>query len=296
MTGPRSATASESGDALFSGTNVLLHEVQEARAAVGRARLRARQVLPQVGRLLMHIRRLPVLEVQVSDSPAGRAIAGALSGRRGLVPATVAAGVLELPAQRETYLVGRSMQAVRTGISHARRQGMSVVYVVDDDERRARVLELVDGRIRADFAQPLALWANGPRDESWFVVDDSGTTLGIAILAVDGQVARLDTMVAADGDGQSPSRYLLSAHVFMDLIDRGVSHVVAEGSLFLPPGLLYFQKRLGFRQMNIKLSQRHQSSQPRRGHRITPLPVKAARMLANRSARRPERLDVTVEG
>jgi hypothetical protein len=279
MTRARSATAPESGDALFAQTNLLLHEVQEARAAVGRARLRARQVLPHAGSLLVHIRRLPVLELEVSESPAGHAIAGALGRRRGLVPATVAAGVLELPDRREAYLVGRSMQAVRTGISHARRRGLSVVYVTDDGERRARVLELV-GKIRADFARPLALWANGPRDESWFVVDDSGSTLGIAILAVDGAVARLDTMINADGEGQSPSRYLLSAHVFMDLIDRGVAHVVAEGSLFLPSGLLYFQKRLGFRQMNIKLSQPHQ---PARGSRLAPLRARTASLLPERS-------------
>jgi hypothetical protein len=39
----------------------------------------------------------------------------------------------------------------------------------------------------------------------------------------------------------------------MDLIAAGVSHVILEGSLFLPPGLLHFQRLLGFRPMNIRL-------------------------------------------
>jgi len=244
-----------SGDAAFVQANLLLHEVQEARAAVGRARLRIRQVLPQLGRLLWHIRRLPVLHVEIGDSHGGRAIAAALSRRRGLVPATTAAGVLVLPEQPEAYLVGRSKQAVRTGINHARRGGLSVARVTDDAERRARALELADGKVRADHAVPLKAWADGPLDESWFVVDASGETCAIAIISVDGSVARLDTMVSAQGHEQSSARYLLSAHIFMDLIARGVSHVIAEGALFLPPGLLHFQKLLGFQQMNIKLSQ-----------------------------------------
>lgn len=234
--------------------NLFLHDVQKARAAVGLARLRARTVVPQTGRLLRHIRRLPVLHVEVSDSHAGRNITSALTQRRGLVPSTVAAAVLELPDRPEAYLVGRSMQAVRTGINHARRQGLSVVNITDDGERRARALELADGKVGADFGPPLQAWADGPLGESWFAVDSAGATCAIAILVVDGPVARLDSMISAQGERQSPSRYLLLAHVFMDLIARGVTHVILENALFLPPGLLHFQKLLGFKPMNIRLT------------------------------------------
>jgi hypothetical protein len=235
--------------------NLFLHEMQEARAAVGLARVRARTVLPQTARLLRHVRRLPVLHVEVSDSHAGRNISSALTQRRGLVPSTLAAAVLELPDQPQAYLVGRSMQAVRTGINHARRQGLSVVTVTEDGERRARALELANGKVGADYGPPLQAWAAVPLGESWFAVDAAGATCAIAILVVDGPVARLDTMISAQGERQSPARYLLAAHVFMDLIARGVTHVILENSLFLPPGLLHFQKLLGFRPMNIRLSQ-----------------------------------------
>jgi hypothetical protein len=236
--------------------NLLLHEVQSARAAVGLARVRARTVLPQTGRLLRHIRQLPVLHVVVSDSHAGRNISSALNQRRGLVPSTLAAAVLELPEQPQAYLVGRSMQAVRTGINHARRQGLSVVYVTDDGERGARALELAGGKVGADFGAPLQAWAAAPLGESWFTLDAAGVTCAIAILVVDGPIARLDTMISAQGELRSPARYLLLAHVFMELIGRGVTHVILENSLFLPPGLLHFQKLLGFKPMNIRLSQR----------------------------------------
>lgn len=256
MTGPQGIGAAPSGDAAFSQLNLLLHEVQAARAAVGLARVRARTVLPQTGRLLRDIRRLPVLHVEVSDSHAGRNISSALSQRRGLVPCTLAAAVLALPDQPQAYLVGRSMQAVRTGINHARRQGLSVVYVTDDGERGARALELVAGKVGADFGPPLQAWAAAPLGESWFTLDAAGAACAIAILVVDGPIARLDTMISAQGELQSPARYLLLAHVFMELIGRGVTHVILENSLFLPPGLLHFQKLLGFRPMNIRLSQR----------------------------------------
>jgi hypothetical protein len=240
-------------DQVHAQLSDLIYQLRQARTALGLARRRVRQVLPQVGRSLAWIRRLPVLEVEVSDSPAGRAIRQALTGRRGIVPAALAAAVLELPAEPESYLIGRSKQAVRTGRNHAGRQGVAVVRVTDDGERRARALELADAGIRTDFVPSLRAWASDPQDESWFAVDPDGTTLAVAIVAVDGAVARLSAMISAGGSVRSPARYLLSAQVFMDLIAAGVSHVILEGSLFLPPGLLHFQRLLGFRPMNIRL-------------------------------------------
>jgi hypothetical protein len=246
--------ASELDDQVFVQLSDLLYRVREARVAVGLARRGIQQALPRMVRSLAFVRSLPVLHVQVSDTPAGRGIAGALSGRRGLVPATMAAAVLELPAEPEAYLIGRSKQAVRTGLNHARREGLTVVRVTDDAERRARALELLDGDIGAEFVCPLKVWAADPRDESWFAVDAQGKTLAVAVLTVDGPTARLNALISASGNVRSPARYLLSAHVFMDLTRAGVSHVILEGSLFLSPGLLHFQRLLGFRPMNIRLT------------------------------------------
>jgi hypothetical protein len=252
-TGAGSRSTATLDDQVHVQLSDMLHQLRQARTAVGLARRRVREVLPQAARSLSWIRRLPVLEIEASDSPAGRAITEALTGRRGLMPAGLAAAVLALPTEPESYLVGRSRQAVRTGRNHACRQGLSVVRVTDDDERRARALELADADIRTDFGPSLKTWASDPQDESWFAVDPDGNTLAVAIVAVDGAVARLNAMISAGGSERSPARYLLSAHVFMDLVAAGVSHVFLEGSLFLPPGLLHFQRLLGFRPMNIRL-------------------------------------------
>jgi hypothetical protein len=247
------STAPRLDDEVYLQLSDLFYQLRAARTAVCVAGGRVRQVLPRVRRSLSCLRRLPVLHVEAGDSPAGREIASALTRRRGLVPGTLAAAVLELPREPEAYLVGRSRQAVRTGLNHARREGLSVRRVTDDAERRARALELVDAQVGADFGLSLVNWAAEPRDESWFAVDAQGNTLAVAILTVDGPVARLNAMISASGQLRSPARYLLSAHAFMDLIGCGVTHVVLEGSLFLPPGLLHFQRLLGFRPMNIRL-------------------------------------------
>jgi hypothetical protein len=138
-------------------------------------------------------------------------------------------------------------------VNHARREGLSVVRVTDDDERRARALELADAQVGGDIGPSLVRWAAEPCDDSWFVVDAQGNSLAVAILAVDGPVARLNALISAEGPLRSPARYLLSAHAFMDLARLGVAHVVLEGSLYLPPGLLHFQRLLGFRPMNLEL-------------------------------------------
>jgi hypothetical protein len=249
----RGTGAAEFDDAAYLQLSDLLYRLRQARTAVGVARRSARRAAPRLLRSVAAIRRLPVLEVEVSDSPAGEAIASALAQRRGLVPATTAAAVLELTAEPEAYLVGRRRQAVRTGLNHARRHGLSVRKVTEREERRARALELVDAEVHEHFGPSLRQWAAAPRDESWFTLDAHGRTLAVAILTVDGSVARLNAVISADGPLRSPARYLLSASVFMDLARSGVSHVLLEGSLFLPPGLLHFQRLLGFRPMNIRV-------------------------------------------
>jgi hypothetical protein len=250
------STADDAGDRALMELTELLNAVAEARASVGRARVRAKQMVPQARHLLVYVRGLPVLDLDLSNSWAGHTIASSLSRRIGLVPATTAVAVLELPGRPADYLVGRSRQAVRTGVNQARREGLSVVRVTDDEERRARALELAEGKVTPDYGATLRTWAVAPTDESWFVVDADGHTLACAILAVDGWVARLGALITGNGDGKSSARYLLSAHVFADLIACGVSHVIAEGALFLPPGLLHFQRLLGFRPMNVTLRRR----------------------------------------
>jgi hypothetical protein len=281
MSAPQGTAPARPGDEAFAQFNDLLHRVREARAAVGKARRNA--LLRRPGSLVSYFRRLPVLHVEVSNSPAGIAIAGALNQRFGMLRATTAAGVLELPERPDAYLVGRSRQAVRTGMNHARREGLSVLRVTDDDERRARALELA-AKVSTDFAAPLLSWAGAPRDESWFVVDAEGKTLAVAIVMVDPPVARLSAMISTAGRTQSPARYLLSARVFMDLIGSGVSHVILEGALFLPPGLLHFQTLLGFRPMNIRLSTEKLGDPGPDGRKLRPVRLRRGSDTRSRAA------------
>ena len=283
MSGPQGTAAARPGDEAFVQLNDLLHRVRETRAAAGKARQDARQLMRRPGSLVSYLRRLPVLHVQVSNSLAGHAIAGALNQRLGMLRATTAAGVLELPERPEAYLVGRSRQAVRTGMNHARREGLSVLRVTDDDERRVRALELA-AKVSTDLGTPLESWAAAPRDESWFVVDSESKTLAAAIAMVDPPVARLSAMISTVGRTQSPARYLLSARVFMDLIGCGVSHVIMEGSLFLPPGLLHFQTLLGFRPMNIRLSMDKLGNQGPDGRKLRPLRLRHGSDARSRAA------------
>lgn len=283
MSGRQGSTASRPGHEAFVQLNGLLHQVRKRRAAAAEARQHARQVLRRAGSLVSYLRRLPVLHVEVSNSAAGHAIAGALTQRLGMLRATTAVGVLELPERPEAYLVGRSRQAVRTGMNHARREGLSVLRVTDDDERRVRALELAE-KVPTDLGAPLKSWAAAPRDESWFVLDADGNTLAVAITMVDGPVARLSALISAEGRVQSPARYLLSARVFMDLTGCGVSHVILEGSLFLPPGLLHFQTLLGFRPTNIKLSTRHLEDRRPDGRKLRPVRLRSRSRASSRPA------------
>jgi hypothetical protein len=80
------SAASDLDDEAYLQLSNLLHQLREARVAVGLARRLLRHALPRAGRLLSYLRQLPVLRVEVSDSPAGRANAEALTRRRGVVP------------------------------------------------------------------------------------------------------------------------------------------------------------------------------------------------------------------
>lgn len=73
------------------------------------------RVLAQLPVLVAYLCRVPRVQVRLSDSPAGRAIAEHLSLRRwGLPRFRLAQGVLYMPEDFAAYLRGRSRQALRT--------------------------------------------------------------------------------------------------------------------------------------------------------------------------------------
>jgi hypothetical protein len=125
--------------------------------------------------------------------------------------------------------------------------------VVDPDELRQRTQDLLSNRRDSNAA----LWLNPPlspgENNCWFAIGPKNETLAIAVATVDQEAAQLTCMVSANRDGRSTARYLLSASVFGELAERGVRYVLADRSTYLPSGLVYFQKVVGFEPANLRL-------------------------------------------
>jgi hypothetical protein len=253
-------TASGYDDEYLLAFGELLRHTEEARLAAGRLRRSLASAVPRARRMASSVSGLPKLSVQLDDSAPGRKIEAALLKRRLLVPGRTVVAVLELPQRPEDYLVGKRRQAVRTGVNQARGAGLSVKRVEDDDERRDRAMELVRGPIRQDFGPALERWAKEPNDHSWFAVGPDGATLAVCILTIDHSVARLSAMISREGLHSSAARYMISAQAFTDAAAGGVRTILLEGALFVAPGLIEFQRRLGFRPMTVEVG-------PRRGGR-----------------------------
>ena len=75
----------------------------------------------------------------------------------------------------------------------------------------------------------------------------------MAELIVDRRTALVRSMISSAGPARSDSRYLLMAEILASLCGRGVRHVLVGRALTLPPGLVYFQQRLGFDAVNLRL-------------------------------------------
>src|SRR5262249_12530620 len=94
-----------------------------------------------------------------------------------------AQGVLALPDDFADYMRGRSRQALRTNVGHARRAGFTVLsYAVDN-----WVPGIGDARREAIGPGPI---------ERWIVTDADGGYIADSILSVDHEVALLHGLVA----------------------------------------------------------------------------------------------------
>jgi hypothetical protein len=209
-------------------------EIEGSGLRAAWARLRAGSAT-----LARYQRRLPLTELRLTASPAGRMIAQHFAILdRGRPRFRTAQGVLALPDDFATYLRGRHRQALRTNIKHARRQGYTVhSYAVDNwvpgvgDSRRAAI-------------------APGPI-ERWLLMGPDGNCAADSILSVDSEVALLHGLVSFG----PYARWLLHAEIIERLCgDCRLLVANTDDAYFLAPGTQHFQRLLGFQITRLRIT------------------------------------------
>lgn len=205
-----------------AGTRVALRKMRAGSIAVARYR-----------------RRLPVVDIALTSSPAGRMIDEHFAIREeGRWRYRDAQALLPLPAEPAEYLRGRHRQAVRTNVGHARRAGLVVQETTLDDWRPG----VGDGRV--PFISP------GPIERR-LVVDPDGVVVGDSILSVDEDVALLHGLVSYAPN----ARWLLHTAIVERLCGYcSVLLVNCDDVYRLDPGTQYFQRLLGYEIARLKVT------------------------------------------
>jgi len=212
---------------------------------------------PALLRVLLAVWRLPVVDLQVrradadawfgaSFGPAGRTI---FHGR-------LAQAVLELPTAEEHYLTGRTKQALRTNLRHARDLGVTsnriptyeawyeaasvILYARSDGPAVAEKMDKPERRQQAAY---------------YVARDADEMPLAFAGVALFGQFAVLFTMLSHldRHPGASWARYQLNTFLALDLGRSGVKYLLVGSALRETAGNQYFQHLLGYRARNLRI-------------------------------------------
>jgi hypothetical protein len=184
-------------------------------------------------------RSLPLTDLRLTPTPAGRMIAEHFAIRDGgRLRYSRAQGVLPLPADFAAYLRGRSRQAVRTNVGHARRAGQTVISCAVDDWAPG----LDDSRRAAITPGPV---------ERWMVQAADGEVVADSIVSVDREVALLHGLISFTEN----ARWLLHTAIVERLCGE-CSMLIANGddAYRLAPGNQHFQRLLGYRISRLRVS------------------------------------------
>src|SRR5262245_52990810 len=205
---------------------------------------------PALIRVLVAVWRLPVVDLRVGRTAADTWFAYYFGPVRRWRPAQA---VLELPAAEEHYLAGRSKQALRTNLRHARDLGVTSVrasYEAWFEAVGAILLTRHDGK-----APDQKLERPGPEQQMAYYLarDARGTPLAFAGAALFGQFGVLFGLVSRPDrkPGASWARYQLHTCLALDLGRSGVKQLLAGSAIRQPPGNQYFQHLLGYRARNL---------------------------------------------
>ena len=237
----------------FSQLCLLVRDVRALRRGDRSVRPRILRALLRLAPLLRSVARLPSEPLYLSDGPAGQRIRAYLPRRLVDARHRVAISTLALPVPFDDYLRGRSRQALRTNCSRARQAGVTVARVDDAERIREHLSEVFSRRNAPEDGARCIRRAELQEGEFWFAVDAAGATLAFAEVIVDEKAALLNLMIGTGCPGSSEARYLLMAKLFSSLSRRGVRQVVVSRAFSLAPGLIYFQRLLGFSPKNLKL-------------------------------------------
>jgi hypothetical protein len=209
-------------------------------ASLGRLRAGSRS-------LTRYERGLPIVDAHLSATPEGLMIEQHFAIREdGRYRYRGTQGVLRVPDTLAAYLRGRSRQAVRTNVGHARRTGWMIMCEPIADWKPGR------GDSREGLIAP------GPV-ERWVVLDSDGggPPYAEAILSVDTEVALLHGLT-------STARY---ARWFLHtaIVDRLCGNckwllVNGDGAYTTAPGVQHFQRLLGYEVARLRLDRTPVSS------------------------------------
>jgi hypothetical protein len=204
---------------------------------------------PAMLRALAAVWRLPVTDLRVRQSDADAWWFGHWFGPR----RRLAWAVLDLPAAEDHYLVGRSKQALRTNLRHARARGVTpsrVTYETWFDAVSAIM------RARDDTPGPEHDRPRPEQEVAYYVARDArGTALAFAGAALFGQFAVLFALVSRPDRQPDASwaRYQLHTFLALDLGCSGVKHLLVGSALRVSAGHQYFQHLLGYRPRNLRV-------------------------------------------
>jgi hypothetical protein len=169
--------------------------------------------------------------------------------------------VLDLEPDDQAYLSGRSRQALRTNMNHARQLGVEVTSVASYREWSTATREV----LRSRSADPEVIRRLRPppaqQEMGYYVaVDEAGHPVAISDVAIFAEYAvLLWSLSAPQHPAASSSRYLLHTFMRSDLRSRGVRYLIAGTGVSDAPGLHYFQHLLGYDVRNLRIRVRKTS-------------------------------------
>ncbi len=234
----------------------VLSAFARARLEVGLARGAFARSYRSLARAGTAIGQLPLIELPLTASRAGREIAELLDARKMLLSAARPAAVLALPGSEAEYLRGNRRQALRTNTRRAREAGI-IALRVEDTAEVVRLKEAlasgVGARRRGSLLSHVEQRLANSGDEFWFALDAEKRPVAVAVFTVDRFVARPVYAVSVGNEsGEVLYLYVLNAEIIRSLIERGCRYIVAESALVQEPGVQYFRERLGFELRRVR--------------------------------------------
>ncbi|NAZ85996.1 hypothetical protein [Kineococcus indalonis] len=241
------------GGAEFARVARYLAEVQSAPGGLTRLATAVRRA-DDSARAVRLLALLPRERVAVSSSPAGEEVWGFLSRTvAGVALPRPAQAVLTLPDTLQEHLRGRSRQALRTGLNHAKKAGLRCTELLTAQERSSALQELTVA-LDGDFTGHESLQGQHPR---WFEARSAdGDLVALGLVLIDAEVAMLRFLVSVDDRASSDARYALHTRMVEEVIASGVRTLVVHSPFGWPAGLHQFQRILGYRIVNLLVSRR----------------------------------------